>query len=142
MTAIALPLTIALAAIAAIHAYWAAGGLWPGRTERELVDTVVGDPRLSRMPPAWLTAFVAALLAGLAAWPLLLAPIAAHLISPSLTMVATLLAAMVFLGRGAAGYVLAVRRMNSAEPFATYDRRFYSPLCIVLGVGFVALALL
>ena len=35
-----------------------------------------------------------------------------------------------------------VQLPNSAEPFATYDRRFYSPLCIVLGVGFVALALL
>jgi hypothetical protein len=140
MILITIALTLIMTAIAAIHAYWAAGGLWPGKTEHELVNTVIGIPRLTRMPPAWLTALAATVFAGVAAWPLLLAPIAARITTSGLTMAATLLLAVVFLGRGVTGYLPAWRHRHSAQPFATYDRLYYSPLCVVLGVGFVALA--
>jgi Protein of unknown function (DUF3995) len=140
MTVVALLLTAVIAAIAVIHAYWAAGGLWPGNTEQELANTVVGIPRLTRMPPSWLTAFAAVVFAGLAAWPFVLAPIAVRIITPALPIAATLAVAAVFLGRGVTGYLPAWRRRHSAQPFATYDRLFYSPLCLVLGAGFAALA--
>lgn len=132
-------LTAILAAIAAVHVYWAAGGLWPGRTERELIDTVVGDPRLAHMPPAWLTALVAFLLAGLALWPLILAPLAVRIVGLETTRWATLAAATVFLLRGVGGYLAGWAVPHSSEPFATYDRWYYSPLCILLGLGYIGL---
>ena len=139
MTVVALLLTVVIAAIAAVHAYWAAGGLWPCNTEHELVNTVVGIPRLTHMPPPLLTTFAAVVFAGLAAWPLVLAPIFTRVVTPALTTVVTLVVAAVFLGRGVTGYIPAWQRRHSALPFATYDRLFYSPLCFVLGAGFVAL---
>jgi hypothetical protein len=140
VTFVAVLLTVAPAAVAAIHAYWAAGGLWPGKTERELVDTVIGIPRCTRMPSPWASASVAVMLAGVAAWPLALAPVAARVVGPALSTAATLVVAAVFLGRGAVGYVPRWGQRHSAQPFATYDRLFYSPLCLALGAGFIALA--
>jgi hypothetical protein len=40
-----------------------------------------------------------------------------------------------------AGYVPAWRRLHSAEPFATFDRRVYAPLCLALGAGFITILL-
>jgi hypothetical protein len=45
----------------------------------------------------------------------------------------------VFVGRGLAGYVPRWRALFCDEPFATRDKRFYSPLCIVLGLGHAVL---
>ena len=64
-----------LGTLAALHLYWAAGGLWPGRSTRKLIDTVIGNPRRNRMPPAWLTAFVGLALAAIAILPLIIAPV-------------------------------------------------------------------
>jgi hypothetical protein len=47
--------------------------------------------------------------------------------------------AIVFLGRGLAGYTPGWRARHSGEPFATLDRKTYSPLCLWVGVGFVLL---
>ncbi len=55
-------LFVVLMAIAALHAYWGVGGLWPAASERELIDTVIGSPGFVRMPPAWMTFTVVALL--------------------------------------------------------------------------------
>ncbi|OUS21114.1 hypothetical protein A9Q95_10745 [Rhodobacterales bacterium 59_46_T64] len=50
------------------------------------------------------------------------------------------MAALCF-ARGLGAYVPALRRSRSEEPFATFDRRYYAPLCLVLGGG-VGLVLL
>ena len=72
---IAVAMSAILAAVAALHLYWAAGGLWPGRTPRELIDTVIGNPRRNEMPPAWLSALVGIALAATAMLPLIIAPL-------------------------------------------------------------------
>ena len=48
-------------------------------------------------------------------------------------------ATLVFAGRGIAGYVPVWRARFPREPFATYDRRYYSPLCLILAAAFAAL---
>jgi hypothetical protein len=48
--------------------------------------------------------------------------------------------AAIFLARGIAGYTPTWRRRFYDEPFTTFDKRYYSPLCILLGLGFVAVA--
>jgi hypothetical protein len=45
----------------------------------------------------------------------------------------------VFLLRGTASYTRIWQRLTPEEPFRTYDRRYYAPLCLLLGMGFVAL---
>ncbi len=136
-----------LAAIAALHLYWAAGGLWPARSARQLIDTVIGNPRRDKMPPAWITAIAGIALAGTALLPLAIAPVSWSLIytlNLPLSVLggsfgATFLAGLAFLARGIVGYLPFWRRLHPAEPFASLDVRLYSPLCLVLGLAFLLL---
>ena len=50
--------------------------------------------------------------------------------------------AVLFLVRGALGYTARWRAMFTEEPFATLDRKNYSPLCLAIGIGFVILVVL
>ncbi|WP_312860515.1 DUF3995 domain-containing protein [Neoaquamicrobium sediminum] len=48
-------------------------------------------------------------------------------------------AALVFLGRGIAGFTPAWRRITPEMPFARNDRLYFSPLCLLIGAGFTLL---
>ncbi len=48
---------------------------------------------------------------------------------------------MVFIARGIAGFVPAVKKMNSEEPFATLNARYFSPLIVLLGLILTVLLL-
>ena len=82
---------------------------------------------------------VAAVLAGVAAWPLFAAGLLPEAWPRWLTLLAGAGMAAVFVGRGLAGYASAWRRRFSEEPFASLDRLAYSPLCLLLGAGYIAL---
>ncbi len=83
----------------------------------------------------------AAAIALTALWPLLLAgTIRAPLPHALLIGIGSAIAA-VFLARGVAGYLPAWRRGHALEPFATWDRRFYAPLCLLVAAGYAALLL-
>jgi len=127
-------LSAALIAIAALHAYWGLGGTWPERTAADLARAVVGDGR-TRMPPPWACFAVALLLLIVAAWPwaMLAYPDSQPL------LVVGIVAAGIFFVRGSAGYSPRWRQRFSAEPFATRDMRLYSPLCMILATGMMAL---
>ena len=138
MSALAAILSLVLAAVAVLHAYWGAGGLWPAADQRALVGIVVGDPRLKRMPPPALCMVVAAAIATTALWPLLLVGSS----SPHVLIKVVGYAIMaVFLLRGIAGFVPAWQRKHALEPFASLDRRYYSPLCLALAAGYAILLL-
>ncbi|MEW5854033.1 MAG: DUF3995 domain-containing protein, partial [Myxococcota bacterium] len=47
---LALATAVALALVAALHVYWAAGGKWPGTDDESLARTVVGGPPGMRAP--------------------------------------------------------------------------------------------
>ena len=138
---LAIALWAVLAAIAVLHAAWGLGSHWPCESEESLVRTAGGTPGATRMYPPSACFAVAAILAGVSAWPLFatgLLPVA----WPSwLTALAGAGIAAVFVVRGIAGYVPAWRTLHSAEPFATLDRRFYAPLCFALGAGFIVILL-
>ena len=140
MMLITLFLTLTMPFVAGLHAYWARGGLWPAKSEQELTSMVVGDPRLTGMPPRSLTWLVAGVLAGIAAWPLILAPFLSMILPWGLLVAATFLLAAVFLARGIASYVSGVKRLNAVEPFRRLNRRYYGPFCILVGLGFLMLA--
>ena len=51
-------LSLVLVLLAAAHAWWAVGGIWPAASEPDLARAVIGDGRI-RMPPPWQCAGVA-----------------------------------------------------------------------------------
>ena len=121
-----------LLAVAAVHAGWAAGSPWPLADRRELARAVVGG---ERMPPATACLAVAALLtvaAGLVAGFPRRAPGLRRL---GASGVVAALAARGLVG--AAGLTPGLVRRLSPErrvsgEFARWDRRLYSPLCLLL----------
>jgi Protein of unknown function (DUF3995) len=136
---IAALLALLLGAVALLHAYSAMGGLWPGRSEADLIASVIGDKRRRRMPHATLTWLVALLIGIAAVWPLLLRMRSASPLPGSLVSGIGAALALVFLARGGAGYLPAWRRAHSLDPFARLDRSLYSPLCLLVGAGFLYL---
>ena len=137
---VALILAVTLAAIALLHAYWGMGGVWPGRDEARLIATVIGDRR-PRMPGRALTFGVALAIMGAALWPVLLVMHTRLPLPGWLILSGGAALALVFLGRGGAGYLPSWRRAHPAKPFARLDRSLYSPLCLVMGAAFAFLVL-
>ena len=141
LSTIAIVLSLVLTALGGLHFYWAGGGLWPGRDRTSLLRIVFGiKGAKGGVPPGPTTmAGVALCITGLlpilhrdlVALPLLEGAVGARLLP-----IAMALAALVFVVRGVAGYIPAWRRTMSGEPFATLDVRYYSPLCLAIGVGF------
>jgi hypothetical protein len=125
--------------VALAHFFWALGSTWPIKNETLLAQTVVGLPGITRMPNRFVTFIVSLLIlaAGIVAlsladhssggWPL--------------TALGIVLAA-IFIGRGILGYTPGWRARFPTEPFATLDRKNYSPLCLWIGAGFLILVLM
>lgn len=135
MTALmALLLTIGVGAVAVIHAMWGMGSHWPEANEEALALSVVGDGR-RRMPPSWQCFAVALALAAMALWPWYVL----GRIDDNLVLAGTYAIAGVFMARGIAGFSARWRAQFTTEPFATRNRRYYSPYCLLLGVGYIAL---
>ena len=141
ITALAVVLWLVLAAIAVLHAAWGLGSHWPCESEASLVRTAGGTPGATRMYPPSACFTVAAMLAGVSVWPLFAAGLLPAAWPNWLTLLTGAGIAAVFVARGTAGYVPAWRRLHSAEPFATLDRRIYAPLCFAIGAGFITILL-
>ncbi|MBS0520213.1 MAG: DUF3995 domain-containing protein [Proteobacteria bacterium] len=131
---LAILLSAGVGAIAAIHALWGLGSHWPEASEEALARSVVGDGR-RRMPAAWLCFAVALVLAIIALWPLY----AVTLASQTVALQGSFTIAGIFIARGLAGYSRRWREHFTDEPFVTRNRRYYSPLCLLLGVAYIAL---
>ena len=125
--------------VAFAHYLWAFGNTWPIRNEALLAQTVVGRPGITRMPNRFVTFLVATALIVFGLVALSLAdPVAGGL---GLTLLGMLLA-LVFIGRGVLGYTPRWRAQFPTEPFASLDRKNYSPLCFWIGAGFLILVLM
>lgn len=129
---------VLLLAVAIAHFVWSIGGSWPIRDKAMLPSVVIGRPGVAEVPrfPA-LVVSILVLLAGVIA-----AALADHDAGGALLNILGLGLAAVFLGRGAIGYTKGWRDRFSVEPFATLDRRNYSPLCLFLGVGYLLLVIM
>ena len=130
---------VPLLMVAVAHFLWSIGRTWPIKNETLLAQTVVGAPGITRMPNRLLTFIVSLLVfaAGIVALAL-----ADHTSGGwPLTLLGALLA-LVFVGRGILGYTPGWRARFPTEPFATLDRKNYSPLCLWVGAGFLILVLM
>ncbi|HQZ13458.1 MAG TPA: DUF3995 domain-containing protein [Devosia sp.] len=129
---------VPLLAIAIATFIWSLGGSWPLRDRAMLPDVVLGIPGTRQIPRlgAFLTS-IAVLAAGVAALAL-----ADHTGGgPWLTLLGIVLGGA-FLTRGAFGYSAWWQTLFSAEPFATLDRKNYSPMCLMIGAGYLILVVL
>ena len=129
-----------IVAIAGLHLAWAMGSVFPARDEGELARTVTGFHLQDRMPPpsASLAVAVALFMAALAALAL---GMGAYGPGRDALNVGGALLSLLFFLRGVAGYTAYWRHLTPEEPFATYDRRYYSPLSIFLGLCFLILTI-
>jgi 4-amino-4-deoxy-L-arabinose transferase-like glycosyltransferase len=127
---------IALFAVSIAHFSWAFGSTWPIRTEKLLAQTVVGTAGIERMPPrlASLAVAIATIAAGIFGLAL-----ADHDSGGMWMSVIGAVIGLIFLARGIIGYMPFWAALTPEPSFRFNDRRVYSPLCILLGVGFLAL---
>jgi len=120
-----------LAALALVHFVWAANRPWPARETGGLGSFVfpetAGKQFKSGLPPRSATLAVALALLGMAAIALS-STAGSSWRWPARVMAAT------FLGRGIFGFLYRPWSPRlSQQPFATYNRAFYSPICLLLG---------
>ncbi len=127
-----------LGALAGLHAHWARGGVWPASDAEQLSWFVIGDPRQPRMPPPRAIGLVAGALAFAAIDALALGFQLGDPIDRLTTWTGAGLLA-VFAVRGVVGYLPFWRAIHSGEAFTLLDKRFYSPLCILIAEGFFIL---
>ena len=100
-----------------------------------MARAVVGDGR-RRMPARTACLAVSVALAAVALWPICVMDRATELSMRQVSMVI----AGTFVARGIAGYTPRWRGYFYDEPFATRDKRYYSPLCLLIGLGYAAFA--
>ena len=120
MTVLAIVLALLLAALAALHAYWGIGGVWPGVDAADCARRV-GGLRGARTMPGPGACFA---VAGALATAALIAPATAGIFGTrvaTLAALAGLVVVLVFLGRGIAGFTPAWRSITPEQPFATLD---------------------
>jgi hypothetical protein len=134
MTSLATTLCLVMLFLAAAHAWWAVGGIWPAHNAAALAHGVIGDGR-DRMPPPWQCAAVAGALAVVGGWPWLMV----RFRDSQVVYIGALVIGAIFFIRGSAGYSSRWRARFGTQPFRTLDHYIYSPLCLALGVGFIAL---
>lgn len=129
---------IALFAIAIAHLLWGFGRNWPIRDQKLLAQTVVGTAGVERVPrlPS-LGVGLATLAMGIFALAL-----ADHDSGGSMMSVLGIGCGLIFLARGIVGYTPWWAAQTPEPSFRFNDRRVYSPICLFLGVGFIALAML
>ena len=130
---------IALLTISVAHFLWSIGRTWPIRDAKLLAQTVVGTRDIERMPPRP-ASFLVALLT-LAAGVLALA-LADHDSGGLPLSLLGLPLAVLFLARGVIGYLPWWAERTPEPNFRLNDRRVYSPACLLLGAGFLALVIM
>jgi len=128
-----------LSATAIIHVLWGLGITWPLRDTQALINTVVGAKGMTRMPGMGLTLVVAAGMAAAAVFALWGAGVVALPLPIWMRTASLGVLAAIFLLRGMATYLPLGPLANSIEPFRSLDKRFYAPLILALGLGYLAL---
>lgn len=130
-----------LTLIAALHVYWGLGGIWPGTDQKSCARAIAGFKGVEAMP-SWSASFAAA--AVIIATALVALALGGAFAQPFLPMSLAGVAVFIglaFLARGVLGFLPWWRRLTPEMPFARLDVRYYSPLCLMIGIGFVALGI-
>jgi hypothetical protein len=140
MIGIAVLLFLVLLAVATLHLAWSLGSLFPADDEKTLARTVAGFRGIEKMPPRWASLAVAVILLLCGLWAFAMTGTINYfpywmVIWGGIKMV------LIFGGRGVLGYTAWWRRLTPEQPFASLDRRYYSPFCLAVAAGFLILTL-
>jgi hypothetical protein len=141
MIVLACALSFVLLLVTTMHVYWGIGGIWPGTDAASCARAVVGSRGVDQMPTPGACFAVAACLGLATLWPMALMGLFATPFALQGLAITAFLIGVIFLTRGVAGYTPAWRRLTPEQPFATDDVRYLSPLCLLLGAGFITLAI-
>ncbi|MDG4894510.1 DUF3995 domain-containing protein [Mesorhizobium sp. WSM4976] len=141
MIALAVILSFVLLLITTLHVYWGIGGIWPGTDQASCARAVVGFRGVDEMPSSFASFAVAACLALATLWPLALVGVFATPFPIEGLAATALMIGLVFLGRGIAGFTPWWRRLTPEQPFARLDQSLYSPLFLLIGLGFIVLSI-
>lgn len=133
---IASVLAAVLVFLSALHVYWAFGG----RAGSEaVIPHVDGHPVFK--PTRTVTLVVALWLAGAAFVALVQGAIVAIPTSPVLPRIAAVAIGMIFLFRAAGEFrLVGFSKSVRGTTFATLDTWLFSPLCVLIGAGFLLIA--
>jgi hypothetical protein len=136
-TAAASILFLCLLTVSLAHFLWAIGSKWPVRDPALLAHTVIGTPGVERVPR--FASFIVAVLVLAAA---AIGSALGDKLSGGLPLtLAGVALTLVFGLRGIVGYTSWWRARHPIEPFATLDRRIYSPLCLIVAACFAILVI-
>jgi Protein of unknown function (DUF3995) len=142
------PLALLIAAITGVvgvlHLAWAAGSTVPMADAAALVRAVVGRRGMTQMPSPAACLFVAGCLFAAAVLALALGGQVDLSFLPGhkwLIALGGAVVSFVFLARGIVGVLPAFERALPEQPFLRLNRLYYSPLCILIGAGFLYLTL-
>lgn len=136
ITLIASTLAAVLGFLSALHVYWAFGG---STGSVAVIPQVDGRPVFK--PTRTVTLVVALWLAGAAFVALVQGAIVAIPASPLLPRIAAIAIGMIFLFRAAGEFrLVGFSKSVRGTTFATLDTWLFSPLCVVIGAGFLLLA--
>lgn len=140
MLIVTIVLVVIFLAIATIHGMWGFQVWWPDGDEQKLARRIVGKRGIKRMPAPVQCFAVTVMMFGAAILVLLLGGLWAL---PMLPFWLVRWAAMALVAglvlRGLVGFTGFWARLLPEEPFRTFDRRYYSPLCLLLAVGILVL---
>lgn len=135
-------LAILLAGAGLFYLVWAAGVTFPFANEQSLARSLIGRRGITQVPSRAAFLYIAVLFFAAAAAAFLMGGYseAVPQSKPFLAPIGLLLA-LVFLGRGIAGVLPAFERAAPEQPYLSLNRRLYSPLCFLAGLGFLFLTL-
>lgn len=139
MIQISILIFVVLSVAACIHVIWGLGSTWPLHDKQALINTVVGTKGMTRMPGMGLTLFVAVGIAAAGVFALwgggvVELPLPMWMRTASIGVLAA-----IFLLRGMASYLPFGPIADTVEPFRSLDMRYYAPLILAIGVGYLAL---
>ena len=129
---------IVMSIIAKIHVYWMKGGLWPGVDKQDLIDKVFGRGTLFPSTNACL--FVIVIFIIMALFPLSLYYNYDIGLNETYSQYVLAFFAIIFFIRGAA-MLLGFMEKKATKIFASYNRKYYSPLCFTLSFAYLGLYL-
>ena len=134
----ALALASVLAFLSALHIYWALGGRWAWGAAIPQID---GRPAFT--PSRLATLLVALGLGAAAALPLVRTGALPFPVPQWLSQCSAVLLAFIFFIRAVGDFRLVgfFKRVRGT-PFAIWDTRLFSPLCLLLAAGFARVAVL
>ena len=130
---LAAAVAVILAALSVLHLAWGFGATWPETNARALARRVAGFKGVTEMPRPAACFFVAAALAFSAVIALAAAGALPTSYPDWLVRTALGAVAAVFTLRGLLTYTSRWREHTPEQPFASLDRRYYGPLCLVIG---------